>query len=246
MGSVPEPTLILGASGGIGTAIARRLVHDGHPAILHGRNATRLETLVAELGPATQFEVGDLTDEEEVKVLFGRIASRHSKLGGVVFSVATPFPTKLTHRVSWSAFQYQIDTQLKALHLVASAALPLLSGKERTRRLIVVGTEAVVLSPPVKKAAYVAAKAAATAYAKVIAKEWLGRGVRVHIIAPGLVKTALVADMPDEFLDQIAETMPEGKLTSAEDVAALTAFLMTDAADPLYGIPLRVSRGDRT
>jgi NAD(P)-dependent dehydrogenase (short-subunit alcohol dehydrogenase family) len=52
--------------------------------------------------------------------------------------------------------------------------------------------------------------------------------------------------MPDEFLEQMAAAMPEKRLTAAEDVAAVVAFQMTDAADPLYGTFLRVSRGLRT
>lgn len=245
MGAVPEPFLILGASGGIGAAITRRIADQGHAVILHGRNRSRLDELAGTLGTSTSIEQADLTDEGAVAALFARLQQAHGKLAGVVFSVATPFAKKLTHRTPWAVFEHQMQTQLKALHLAASAAFPLMASTDATRRLIVVGTEFVLKAPPIKMAAYVAAKAAVTAYAQVIAKEWLARGIRVHILAPGLVKTALVADMPDEFLDQMAQAMPERRLTSAEDVASLAAFLVTDAADPLYGTPIRISRGDR-
>jgi NAD(P)-dependent dehydrogenase (short-subunit alcohol dehydrogenase family) len=100
-------------------------------------------------------------------------------------------------------------------------------------------------APPPKTAAYSAAKAAITAYAQVLAQEWLLHNIRVHIVAPGLIKTALTADLPDEFLDLLAQDMPEARLTTVYDVAALVAFLMTDAADTLYGTPIRVSRAAR-
>lgn len=243
---MPEPFLVLGASGGIGSAISRRLAEEGRAVILHGRSLERLQGLSAELGPATSLEVADLTVESEVAALFSRVRVAHGRLAGVVFSIATPFLSRLTYRTPWLAFQEQIDSQLRALHLSASAAYPLLAGGDATRRLVLVSTEAVLGSGPIKWAPYVAAKAAMTAYAQVIAKEWLGRGVRVHIVAPGLVKTALVADMPDEFLQRMADSMPEKRLTAAEDVADLVAFLMTDAGDTLYGTPIRVSRGART
>jgi 3-oxoacyl-[acyl-carrier protein] reductase len=245
MGVVPEPLLVLGASGGLGSAISRHLAGRGYRLILHGRHSGRLEKLAGELDGSASIEMADLSDSAEVGALFARLKSSYDKLGGMIFSVATPFPNKLTHRVSWDVFQAQIDTQLKALHLSASAAFPFLADTAQTRRLVVVGTEFDVTGPPVKTAAYVAAKAAITAYAQVIAKEWVGRGVRVHIVAPGLVKTALVAEMPDEYLDEVARGLPEKKLTTAEDVAGVVEFLLTDAADTLYGTPIRVSRGQR-
>jgi NAD(P)-dependent dehydrogenase (short-subunit alcohol dehydrogenase family) len=246
MGAVPEPILVLGASGGIGSAIARRLVRDGHAVILHGRSKARLEELAAEVGTASSIEVADLTDPGAVEALLARVREAHGKLRGLIFAVAVPFANKLTHRTLWTAFQEQVDTQLKAFHLVASAAYPLLLKAEGTKRLVLVSTEFVTASPPIKTAPYVAAKAAVTIYAQVIAKEWLPRGIRVHIVAPGLVKTAMVADMPDEFLDQMAQAMPEKRLTTAVDVADMVAFMMTEAADPLYGTPVRVSRGARS
>ena len=156
-----------------------------------------------------------------------------------------PFKNRLTHRTGWEAFEEQMQSQVKALHLIATAAFPLLSANEGTSRFIIIGSEFTLGAPPVKTAPYSAAKSAMTAYAQIIAQEWLKHAIRVHILAPGLVRTELVADMPDAFLDQLAETMPEKMLTSAEDVAALAAFCMTDAADALYGAPLRVSRGAR-
>jgi 3-oxoacyl-[acyl-carrier protein] reductase len=244
MGVVPDPVLILGASGGIGRAIAARLSRAGYSLILHGRDTTRLAALSADLGGMCFVEAADLSDEAEVAALFQRVREAHGRLEGMVFSIAAPFANKLAHRTPWSTFDGQISTQLKALHLSATAAYPLLSGGG-TRRLVIVSSEFAVTTPPIKTAPYAAAKAAMTAYGQVIAQEWLGKGIRVHIIAPGMVKTALIAHIPDEFLDQVAESMPERRLTTVEDIAGVVEFLMCDAADTLYGSPIRVSRGER-
>lgn len=244
---MPRPVLVLGATGGLGRAIAQRLAGDGHTLILHGRSRDRLEAAAIEVGAphVTSLETCDLTREADVDQMFGRIEGG-AGLGGLVFSVAEPFANRLTYRTPWTAFERQIETQLKALHLVASRAFPLLKSGETTRRVVLIGTEFVLGVPPVKTAPYVAAKAAMTAYAQVIAQEWLADGIRVHIVAPGLVRTDLVtSQMPDAYLDDLAARMPEKRLTSADDVANLVAFLFTDGGDPLYGTPLRVSRGAR-
>jgi 3-oxoacyl-[acyl-carrier protein] reductase len=245
MGVVPDPVLILGASGGIGSAIASRLSRAGYSLILHGRDSTRLASLAAEIGGTCFVEVADLSDDAEVVSLFQRVREAHGRLEGMVFSIAAPFANKLAHRTPWSTFDLQISTQLKALHLSATAAYPLLSAGNGTRRVVIVSSEFAVATPPIKTAPYAAAKAAVTAYGQVIAQEWLGKGIRVHIVAPGMVKTGLIAHIPDEFLDQVADSMPEGRLTTVEDIAGIVEFLMSDAADTLYGSPIRISRGER-
>lgn len=239
-----QPIVVFGASGGLGSAIAQTLAGNGWPIVLAGRNASRLDALAAERGGAETLAC-DVTDPVAVAGAFADLAERHHTLSGVVVSIARPFRNRLTHRTDWSAYAEQIDSQLKALHLIATHAFPLLSGHDGTARLLVVSSEFVLGTPPVKTAPYSAAKAAMTTYAQVIAQEWLKHGIRVHILAPGMVQTDLIADMPQAFIEQVASTMPERRLTRAEDVADMAAFCFTDAADPLYGMPIRISRGAR-
>jgi 3-oxoacyl-[acyl-carrier protein] reductase len=242
---MPNSILILGASGGLGSAIARRLRGPDTILLLHGRRKERLQSLAAEIGPGAEIVTADLTAHDQVAQLFRQIEKSHARLDGIVFSIATPFPNRLAHRTPWEVFEQQINDQLKALHLVASESFRLVSDGVRTSRFVVVSTEAVLGMPPVKMAPYVAAKAAMTTYAEVIAQEWLGRNVRVHIVAPGMVKTDLLGDRPDQYLEAVAAEMPEKRLTSADDVAQFVNFLFTDAADPLYGKPLQISRAIR-
>jgi NAD(P)-dependent dehydrogenase (short-subunit alcohol dehydrogenase family) len=234
-----DPVLILGATGSLGGAIARDLARSV-PLAVHGRTwDSRLETLTAETG--AQPVVADLADPDQVAALFNTIP----KLSGLVFAAGCPFPHKLAHRTGWEVFQQQIDSQLKALHLSLAAALPKLRGRDGGARVVVLSTEFVLGNPPAKIAPYMAAKAAMTAYARVVAQEWLAFGVRVHVLAPGMVPSALTTDMPQEYLDQVAQGMPEKRLTDADDVAGIARFLLTAAADPLYGTIIPASRAAR-
>ncbi len=241
------PVLILGASGVLGGAIAGRLFQDGNQVILHGNKGLEKLQGVAEGCGQAMTVTADLTDEESVAAMFKEIAEIHHGLNGIVFAVAVPFPHKLTHRTPWSVFQNQIDSQLKAAHLSLTATMPLLKacGPEQTGRALVISTEYAMGMPPIKIAPYVAAKAALTAYAKVIAQEWIAHNLRVHILAPGMVISNLTADLPEMYLDQVAEAMPEKRLTSVDDVADVAAFLMTAAADSLYGTVVPVTRAER-
>ena len=78
-----------------------------------------------------------------------------------------------------------------------------------------------------------------------LSQELLSSKIRVHIIAPGLIKSPLTGDMPDEYLELLADRMPEKKLTTPEEVANLCAFMMQPDADALYGTILPISRGTR-
>ena len=236
---MPPVALILGATGAIGSAIARRLSARASVILHCSAPSDRLEKLARETNGAVRN--ADLTDEAATKALFVGLDG----LDILVFAVGRPFPHKLAHRTGWDVFQDQLDSQIKALHLALSSAFPLLKGRENGARVLVISTEFVLGLPPVKIAPYMAAKSAMTSYARVIAQEWLGHGIRVQIIAPGIVRSALTADMPDEYLTQIAETMPEKRLTSAEDVADLADFLLSPAADSLYGTIVPASRAVR-
>lgn len=236
--------LVLGASGTIGGAIARRLAADGHALALHGGGESdRLAAIGEELDAPTF--AADLSDPAAVGRLFEDVAKLDRRLTGLVFAVARPFPHKLAHRTGWATFDEQMSSQIKALHHVLTAAKPMLEDPEEDARVIVLSTEYVLGAPPIKIAPYVAAKAALTAYARVAAQELLKSNIRVHILAPGMVKSALTADMPDEFLDQVAEGMPEKRLTAPEDVAEVARFLMRPEGDSLYGTVIPVTRATR-
>lgn len=234
-----DPVLILGATGTLGGAIARRLAAAG-PVIVHGH---RPDSRLGAIASATSGRAvaADLTDPRAVSELFAGI----DRLAGMVFAVASAFPHKLAHRTSWEDFSAQIDSQLKALHLSCAAALPALREHADGARVLVLSTEYVLGMPPIKIAPYIAAKAAMTAYARVVAQEWLALGVRVHVLAPGMVQSKLTADLPQEYLDQVARDMPEQRLTDPEDIAGIAAFLMTPEADALYGTITPASRAAR-
>jgi NAD(P)-dependent dehydrogenase (short-subunit alcohol dehydrogenase family) len=244
---VQDPVLILGATGSIGGAIAKRLATTG-PVILHGRNQKKLNLLKSDLSNSKHqidSHLADLRRSDEVQSLFNKIAMQHKKLSGIVFSVAQPFSNKLTHNVPWKDFSEQIDSQLKSLHFVVQNALPLLKERNGGARVVILSTEFLIGAPPIKTAPYVSAKAALTAYSRVLSQEWLKHDIRVHILAPGMVKSSLIADMPDRYLEQLVEGMPEKQLTTADDVADISEFLMTPKADTLYGTIIHTSRAVR-
>ena len=242
-----NPVLILGASGEIGTHIARKFSQNGHSLLLHGNKNAPPKIRPSNDSQTIETICTDLTDEQSVRTLFDFIEGKYDALAGVIFSVAQPFGNRLSHRTPWRVFDEQMQSQLKAAHLTLSAAYPMLKahGKESAARALIISTEYSIGLPPVKIAPYVAAKSALNAYALSLAQEWLSSNIRVHILAPGLLRSNLTSHIPELYLEELIKKMPEKKLTSAEDVAHFAAFLMTADADPLYGSIIPITRGKR-
>ena len=242
-----NPVLILGASGEIGKHIAEKFSQTGQSLILHGNKNAPPKIRSFSDSQTIETVYADLTDEISVQTLFDGIGKEYTALSGVVFSVAQPFSNRLSHRTPWRVFDEQIQTQLKAAHITLSAAYSMLKehGKDTTARVIMISTEYSLGLPPIKIAPYVAAKSALNAYALSLAQEWLGSNIRVHILAPGLLRSNLTSHMPELYLEELTKNMPEKKLTSAEDVANFAAFLMTADSDPLYGSIIPITRGKR-
>ena len=239
-----DPVLIIGASGTIGSAIASALSESGNALVLHGRrDSDALRALAARLDAS--YYAADLTSDADAQSFFETVSQEYPRLSGIVFGAARPFPHKLALRTDWAVFQEQIDSQLKALHTTLQTFKPALEKRPNGARVIILSTEYVLGVPPQKIAPYIAAKAALTAYGRVVAQELLKAEIRVHIVAPGMVRSALTADMPDQYLDMIEAEMPEAKFTTAEDVARVCALLMCQDGDPLYGTIIPVSRAAR-
>ena len=242
-----NPVLILGASGEIGKHIAEKFSQSGQSLILHGNKNIPKKIRAFSDRQTIKSVCADLTDEKSVQNLFNFIGREYTALSGVVFSVAQPFSNKLSHRTPWRIFDEQIQTQLKAAHLTLTAAYPMLKehGRDSAARVIMISTEYSIGLPPVKIAPYVAAKSALNAYALSLAQEWQGSNIRVHIMAPGLLRSNLTSHMPELYLEELINNMPEKRLTNVADVANFAAFLMTADADPLYGSIFPITRGKR-
>jgi NAD(P)-dependent dehydrogenase (short-subunit alcohol dehydrogenase family) len=92
--------------------------------------------------------------------------------------------------------------------------------------------------------AYGSTKAAILGLTRAAAVESAKEGVRVNAIVPGPVETALLARFPDEFRDGVEGFIPQGRLGTAEEVAALVAFLLSDEAPFMTGGAYAIDGGE--
>ncbi len=231
--------LITGASSGIGRATAIACSHHGGRLILTGRNELRLtETLAMLSGEGHETIVCDLTSDEDVKTLVGKL----SKLDGIVHCAGTQ-QTCITKMLDKATLKRLMDTNFFSA-AVLNAALMKAKLLVKGASVVFVSSAAASRVAEVGNAAYSASKGALTAYSRVLAAELAPRNIRVNTISPGMVRTALMDkfDVTEEEFLENEKQYPLG-YGKPEDVAYAIVFLLSDASRWITGTDLLMDGG---
>lgn len=232
--------LVTGASGGIGGAIAKALHAQGATVAVSGTRVGALEALAAELGDRVVVTACDLADAEATAALAGQAAAAMGSLD-ILVNNAGLTRDGLTVRMSDADWQIVLDVDLTASFRLARAALRGMM-KRRWGRIIGI-TSVVGATGNPGQANYAAAKAGMVGFSKALAAEIAGRGITVNCIAPGLIETAMIAELGAEARAAMFGKIPAGRAGVPEDVAACAVFLAADEASYVTGQTLHVNGG---
>lgn len=235
-----EKVLIYGGTGGIGSAVARKLHERGVDLHLSARGEESLETLASELGAG--YTAGDVTETgffEKVSADAGEV------LSGLVYAVGTinlrSFP-RLTQD------DYMQDFQVNALGaaLAVQAALPALKKAEKPAS-VVLFTSVAVLQGFTFHASVGMAKGAVMGLVHSLAAE-LSPDVRVNAIAPSLVDTPLAERFfrNEKMIESLAGMHAMQRLGTPEDIASMADFLLSSESGWITGQVLGVDGGRST
>jgi NAD(P)-dependent dehydrogenase (short-subunit alcohol dehydrogenase family) len=223
----PQPVaFIVGAAGGIGAALCRRLRRRGHRLVLAGRSTASLRALADELeGEVMPFDASDFGATSDA---LERAFAAHGRLDGVV-NLAGSILLKPAHLTSADEWQQVLAANLGTAFSVTRAAAPLL-GRSGGGSLVLVSSAAARLGLASHEAV-AAAKAGVIGLALSAAATYAGRGVRVNVVAPGLVRTPLAARvLANEASLRASEAMHAlGRIGEPDDVASAIAFLLDPA-----------------
>ncbi len=245
----PMVAVVVGATGGIGGAICRKLAGDGFAVVVgyHMRQARAAE-IVAEIeasGGRAMALGADVTDEAAVRALVAAATGRFGGIGVAVHSVSPPINPSSFADLEWADMAAHLHAEVRGAFALAKACVPPM--REQGYGRIVAITSAVLDGAPTPKwTAYAVGKAALATFARSLAVELGPAGITVNCVSPGMTDTALVGDIPEKARLILARQAPLRRLAQPEDVAAAVSFLVSPGADYITGETIRVNGGQIT
>ena len=235
-----KKVLITGATGGIGSAMAKRMAKQGADLVLSGTKKDSLETLSNEIGDNCYSFAADLAKKEEIKNL---VIWAIEKMGSIDILVNNAGITRdnLSIRMSDKDWDDVINVNLTASFLLSRDCLKVML-KKRWGRIINI-TSVVGVMGNAGQSNYAASKAGMIGMTKSIASEVSSRGITVNCISPGYVVTAMTDKISDVAKENILQNIPVGRFGKAEEIADWAIYLASNEADYITGQNININGG---
>jgi 3-oxoacyl-[acyl-carrier protein] reductase len=247
-----KTVLITGAGRGLGAAMAKSLARRGANLALLDLDEAGLadvRTAVSALGVEAESYRANVAVEADVVGTFDRVVARFGRLDGVIANagilrdglLVKAKDGEIVGKLSLEHWRAVIDVNLTGVFLC---------GREAAERMIRLGKGGCIINISSLSRAgnfgqsnYSAAKAGVAALTVVWAKELARHGIRVNSIAPGFIKTEMVASMKPEILEKMAAGIPMQRLGEPDEIAATVEFIFGN--DYVNGRVIEVDGGQR-
>jgi 3-oxoacyl-[acyl-carrier protein] reductase len=232
--------LVTGASGGIGSAIAKGLAARGARLAVSGSNMEKLDAFRAALGGEHVALPCDLSDAAAVDALVPQAVEALGQLD-ILVNNAGVTRDNLAMRMKDEEWGDVIRVNLEAAFRLCRAALrPMM--RARFGRIVSV-TSIVGTTGNPGQANYAASKAGLVGMSKALAQEVASRGITVNCVAPGFIRSAMTEVLPEAQKATLLGRIPIGDLGSGEDIAAACIYLASREAGYVTGQTLHVNGG---
>jgi 3-oxoacyl-[acyl-carrier protein] reductase len=229
---VSRSVLVTGGNRGIGLAIARRLAAGGDQVMVTSRSGDPV--------PGLSVVRCDVTDAASVDAAFTQAEEQHGPVE-VLVSNAGITQDQLLALMKEEDFAGVVDTNLTGAYRVAKRAVRGMM-RQRRGRLIFLSSVVGLLGSP-GQANYAASKAGLVGLARSLARELAPRNITANVVAPGFVDTDMTAALPEERKKDILAGIPLARYATADEVAAVVAFLASEDGGYITGAVIPVDGG---
>ncbi|ONF45247.1 3-oxoacyl-ACP reductase [Marinobacter lutaoensis] len=235
--------LVTGASRGIGKAIAHALAAQGADVVGTATSAAGAEAISQSLAAAGFKGYGIVMDVSDPDSIESGLNELTEKSGSPLILVNNAGITRdnLLMRLKEDDWTSVLETNLTSVYRLSKAVLRGMA-KARWGRIINISSVVAGMGNP-GQGNYCAAKAGVEGFTRSLAKEMSNRGITANCVAPGFIDTDMTKKLDDKQREAMLEIIPAGRLGEPEEVAAVVAFLASDAAGYVTGETIHVNGG---
>lgn len=236
--------IVTGGSSGIGRATAIAFAREGANVVVAARRTQEGEEtvrLAKEAGSDALFVQTDVAKAADVEALVNKTLEAYGRLDCAFNNAGFGKLTPLIER-SEEDWNSEIDVNLKGVWLCLKYQIPTLL---KTGGGAIVNMASIwggVIGAP-NSSSYSAAKAGVVGLTRLAAMEYASQGIRFNVVSPGLISTDILANIPQEALQLLTESIPLNRQGRAEEVAEAVVWLCSDAASYITGHNLVVDGG---
>jgi NAD(P)-dependent dehydrogenase (short-subunit alcohol dehydrogenase family) len=230
--------IVSGGSGGLGSAILETLKAAGATTVSFDRSPSTA------LDQPTLFQSCDVTDEASVTTAVSAVIERFRRIDILVANAGVQGPIKHVSELTASEWRQTLDINLTGTFLSARAVAPVMTAQQYGRIIFMSSVQG--KEGTAGAGAYAASKAGLIALAKVMSKELATSGVTVNCITPTVVDVGMYVEIDEARRRDLIAKIPMGRPCSAGEVAAMVAFVASDACSFSTGAVFDLSGGRAT
>ena len=232
--------IVTGGGRGIGQATAEKFIGESASVIIADFDEATGTATAEYLGDQCSFVKTDVSQSESVKSLIKRVKADHGSID-VIVNNAGILQDQTLEKMDEEEFDKVIQVNMRGVYLCTKYAAEVM--REQGSGVILNASSVVARFGNFGQTNYVAAKAGLEGMTKVWARELGKHGIRVNAVAPGFIKTDMIAGMPEKIIKMMGAKVPLKRWGQPEDVANLYCFLASDEASYISGVVLPVDGG---
>ena len=236
-----KTAIITGAARGLGRAVAELFAAQGAQLALIDRNADELAAFASELGPCAHPFLADLSDVSALPALVEQIKNDLGRID-ILVNNAGICPRLSFAESTPDDWELLMNVNARSQYFLTQAVCPFMK-LQGGGRIINVASTGGRTGSMANASIYSGTKGAIAMFSKSIAREVAKDGILVNCVAPGVMDTDLMRNLPPERIAAICEQIPLKRLGSAAEVASIFAFLASDECSYITGATFDVNGG---